>query len=195
MAMDSGLLLRVVLPAVLAIEEEWYRVEALVGLAPHLPKPLLQEALEAVKAIEKPEYQGEVLLELFSRLAELGEGEKALALAQEVEPEQVQDMALMGLVSHLTELQLREILANIQAMEDAGKRAKILAKLAPRLTEFPGNTLFSLWGELVEHLAHHTREEVLNDLCALIPVINALEGEKAIIEFFRAIQDVGRWWP
>jgi len=33
------------------------------------------------------------------------------------------------------------------------------------------------------------------DLPALAPVIAALGGVEAVVETFRAIQDVGRWWP
>jgi hypothetical protein len=33
------------------------------------------------------------------------------------------------------------------------------------------------------------------DLIALVPVLAALGGAEAVAEAFRAIQDVGRWWP
>jgi hypothetical protein len=39
------------------------------------------------------------------------------------------------------------------------------------------------------------REDVLSDLEALVPVIEALGGREAIEETARAILDVGRWWP
>ena len=39
------------------------------------------------------------------------------------------------------------------------------------------------------------RKELLANLCALAPVIAALGGPEALAETFRAIQDVGRWWP
>ena len=53
------------------------------------------------------------------------------------------------------------------------------------LADVPGMTL----------LARRTRKDLLSDLDALVPAIARLGGEKAIAETFRAIQDVGRWWP
>ena len=42
-------------------------------------------------------------------------------------------------------------------------------------------------------LAH--ARDLLMDLSALVPVLAALGGAEAVAETFRAIQDVGRWWP
>jgi len=44
-------------------------------------------------------------------------------------------------------------------------------------------------------LARRLRRDLLADLRAPEPVIATLGGAGAVAETFRAIQDVGRWWP
>ncbi len=74
-------------------------------------------------------------------------------------------------------------------------RSEVLAALAPRLAELPPATLSPLWSRTIRLSATRTREGLLGDLCALVPVLAALGGAEATAETFRAIQDVGRWWP
>jgi hypothetical protein len=55
--------------------------------------------------------------------------------------------------------------------------------------------VYPLWQETLPILAARTRKDLLADLRALSPIITALGGAEVIVETFRAIQDVGRWWP
>ena len=48
---------------------------------------------------------------------------------------------------------------------------------------------------LERHWGQTQLGELMADLRALAPVISALGGSEAVGETFRAIQDVGRWWP
>jgi len=77
--------------------------------------------------------------------------------------------------------------------EDA--RAEVLTKLASCLVEFPRPILYSLWCGTPAILARRARRDLLADLRALGPVIATLGGAEAVAGTFRAIQDVGRWWP
>jgi hypothetical protein len=74
-------------------------------------------------------------------------------------------------------------------------RVDVLGELTLYLTQLPRDTLYSLWGDMLHTLSSETRPNFLADLRALGPVIFALGDEKALTETFRAIQDVGRWWP
>ena len=74
-------------------------------------------------------------------------------------------------------------------------RADALAALAPHLAQMDPQELYPLWRETLPVLAARPRKELLANLKALVPVIHALGGREAIAETFRAIQDVGRWWP
>ena len=78
---------------------------------------------------------------------------------------------------------------------DTWARSRVLRRLAPRLSALPVPTLDRLWRETLHVLASRTRPDLLADLRTLELVIAALGGSEAAAETFRAIQDVGRWWP
>ncbi|MGB9800252.1 MAG: hypothetical protein ACPLUL_09185, partial [Thermanaerothrix sp.] len=90
---------------------------------------------------------------------------------------------------------LPEALAAAREIQDAYRRAKVLSALAAHRALLSHPVLYPLWAETLPILASRTRTDLLSDLPALIPLIHALGGEQAIVETFRAIQDVGRWWP
>ena len=52
-----------------------------------------------------------------------------------------------------------------------------------------------LWPETLRALARHRRAELLDDLNALLPLIEHLGGAEAVQETFLAMRDVARWWP
>jgi hypothetical protein len=90
---------------------------------------------------------------------------------------------------------LGEALEAARAIGDERSRSEALAALAPRLAELPSATLYPLWSKTIRLSATRTREGLLGDLCPLVPVLAALGGTEEVVETFRAIQDVGRWWP
>ena len=51
-----------------------------------------------------------------------------------------------------------------------------------------------LWRQTLRALARHRRPELLNDMTALAPLLAQVGGISALIETFRAIRDVARWW-
>jgi hypothetical protein len=89
------------------------------------------------------------------------------------------------------------LLTNIENL-DRDKCAKVLARLVSNLDIWKTNNLKSLllaWQTTLHRLAQRTRQNLLGDISALTPFIHALGGDKAIVETFHAIQDVGEWWP
>ena len=101
--------------------------------------------------------------------------------------------SLERLIPNLPEQFLSDALTLIGSAEVL--RIELLAQLEPRLTGLAPEALYSGWREFLQVLAAHSREDVLRGLGVLIPVIHSLGGSEAIIVTFRAIQDVGRWWP
>jgi len=53
----------------------------------------------------------------------------------------------------------------------------------------------SLWPETLHTLVQRSRDELLEDLAALVPLIEHLGGQSAIEDFFYALRDVTTWWP
>ncbi|HUX77182.1 MAG TPA: hypothetical protein VMY40_11135 [Anaerolineae bacterium] len=192
------------LAAARKIQRGEVRVEVLVGVALHLPEPLREQVLEeALAAAREIEYEGNCAKALRSLAPHLSAEllEKALAAAREIEHEGGRADALSGLAPHLSAELLGQALTAAREIGDAQKRAQVLYDLAPNLTELSGSALMHLWLEdwdgasLLHALAHRPRPHLLADLVALAPVIAAMGGEEALGEAFRAIQDVGHWWP
>lgn len=113
------------------------RVRALVALAPHFPakeqKQILNQALVISKGITDEEGQAGALKGLAERLAALGRFKEALSTARLIRDDFELGLSLAGIAPYLPETMLREILADIQQMEDETVRAQALAGLLPRL--------------------------------------------------------------
>ena len=118
-----------------------------------------------------------------------------MAYARQIQEPEPRTKALAALAPHLTAPLLGEALEAARAIGDERSRSEALAALAPRLAELPSATLYPLWSKTIRLSATRTREGLLGDLCALVPVLAALGGTEEVVETFRAIQDVGRWWP
>jgi hypothetical protein len=72
---------------------------------------------------------------------------------------------------------------------------RAVGKLVPYLVTLSPEGLLLVWRETLHTLATRTRQDLLEGLGAMAPVIFALGGADAVDETFRAIADVGRWWP
>src|SRR5208337_5582291 len=103
---------------------------------------------------------------------ELGHPAEALAVARASGGYQSQ--ALAALAPRLTAPWLGEALEAAWANKFDESRA--LAALALRLAELPPATLPPLWSKTIRLSATRTREGLLGDLCALVPVLAALGG-------------------
>jgi len=88
------------LEAARAIEDETYRADALVGLAPYLPQTLFSEALKAARAIGDQHRRVYALVGLALHLPEVLP--EALEAARAIEDETYRASALQGLIERLT---------------------------------------------------------------------------------------------
>jgi hypothetical protein len=210
-------LLQQALDAALAIGNERDRAKALAGLAPHLPETLLQEALAAARAIEDTDDRAKALAALAPNLPEpLQEAawQEALVAAQELLswtkaktlaemvpqiPEPLKEKVLFEALVAARDIQSNDVRgwgwAEPPFVNWLDMRGELLAVLAHYLVELHSNSLHSLWCETLHILSHRNRKDLLSDIRALQPVIARLGGPEAITETFRAVQDVGRWWP
>jgi len=194
-------LLREALTIAQEIRDADDRVRALTALAHYLPKPLLEEALVAAQGIRKEWTRSRALARLVPRLAELGYPQEALAAAREIEDGHWRARALEGLASHLADPRRRRALVTARELPEqdlfGSPRIESLSALAPRLAEWTrrDEIAYAVLGETLHSLAQRTRKDLLDDLRDLPPRIAALGGVEAVAETFRAVQDVGRWWP
>lgn len=175
--------------------DEKKQVRVLKALAPCLPEALLAEALAMTGKIKDEWQRARVLGKLAPRLPEALLA-KVFTMAEKIGNEWCQAEVLDKLASRrLPEALLAEALVMTGKIGDEGQRARILLKLVPHLLRLPAMRLHLFWSKTLPVLANRTRSDLLNDIGVLTPVIIALGGEKAIVETFHAIRDVGRWWP
>jgi hypothetical protein len=157
------------LAAVCAIQDEGTRAKRLVACAPTLSDALKVEALAVARAFQTQEYRARVLSAL------------APTLPNELRIEAINEAVhlIYGLIDHertrRPELYRKTVFARGKERFDGFQR--------------------QLWPETLHALAQHTRRELLDDLTALLPLIEHLGGQAAIEGFFYALRDVTTWWP
>jgi aminopeptidase N len=179
------------------------RAEGLAAVAPHLPEPqrgeALARALEAARASGEEYNRSRALAALAAHLPGPQRGEALAQAARAIGQEDSRSRALAALAAHLPEPQRGEALAqdleDERAIRDEDSRSPALAALAPHLATRPAPFLYPLWSKTLPVLASRTRRELLADLSDLLPGILRLGGLQAATEVFRAIQDLGQWWP
>jgi hypothetical protein len=169
------------------IKGEDSRVQALTKLAPYLPESLLPEALKV--ALKVAESIKDKYLQA-QALNELGRVQQAV----ENRPRHRQKPAPQ-LPERRDEAVAEAIMTVAKTIKDEEWQAQILSGLPSHSARLPAATLYPLWCKILPALANHNRENLLDDIHSLAPVIVVLGGEKAIVETFHAIRDVGRWWP
>ena len=88
-----------------------------------------------------------------------------------------------------------EVLSAARRIETGSMRASTLRAIANDIADYCERNGSQLWVETLKRLCARSREDLLQDLGALSPVIARLGGANAVIEVAHAIDDVGRWWP
>lgn len=108
-------------------------------------------------------------------------------------PDQLKVLA--KLAPYLSDQQLQNALLITQRSRYGIDRANQLALLTPRLTELFPATLYSLWRHRLHFSAQYSREELVEELSALAPIVSKLGGSKALVETCHTILEMGQWWP
>ena len=167
-----------ILDTIWHIKCEWPRVLVLMSLAPYLPEELLKVSLEIARNHEDEDIRAVILTDLSSLL-----------------PKELQLKVLKEALRSALYVEEKRSERIEEAVGCSRPLLSPLTHLASRLVNFPPDHLYPLWAETLPILARRTRPELLIDLGDLAPVIHALGGQEAVGETFRAIRDVGRWWP
>jgi hypothetical protein len=86
-----------------------------------------------------------------------------------------------------------EALAAARAIADAKARADALAALVPHLPTIPHH--HQLWWDTLPILTSRSRPDLLFDLAALTPWLEALATPDDLAAIAQSIIDVSRCWP
>lgn len=190
------------------IKNESSFVKILLSIIDHLPKEKQQdvrdEALSAAFHIADTSTRIETLCNLASHL---GKSEQyvaineALNIACNIDDEWNRVFALKNVAIHLPtethDLQL-EVLENVYRIVHQPGSVDILKYLVPHwqsLCQYNGSNEET---EVIRALYAFTttkRQNLLNAIEALLPIIFRVGGEKAVSETAQAILDITHWWP
>lgn len=108
---------------------------------------------------------------------------------------------LLGLLPTLGIPELTRALEEIVQWERGGLRAEMLREVAHRAATLPRETLAGLFASqaqrpgLLRLLAEQPRQELLEDLVLLAPVLLARNEQGLVLMTADAIDEVCRWWP
>ena len=196
---------REALAAARGITDEGARAWALSGLAEHLPEALkaeaVREALAAARGITDEGARARVLSGLAEHLPEALKAE-ALAAARGITAEYARARALSGVAPHLPEELRGEAMREVFLAMARGCRQVTYRGGSP-YTEIVSvwQTLGlweigrEVWPATLHGIACNRRDQLLQNMGALAPLVVHLGGTDAIVKTFRAICDVSRWWP
>lgn len=184
------------------MQKRKWRTYILPRLASHVPElvsaetlvKVFAEALSAVRRTENDHRQAKDLQALFPWLPEQLLVE-ALVSTREIESERWRAETLSKLIPYLPDALLPEALAAASEIENVYDRSGVLVTISPRLVDLPAYNLGWLSRETAHALSVRTRRALLEDLPLVVPILVAAGGAEAVWDLFKAIQDVGRWWP
>ena len=90
---------------------------------------------------------------------------------------------------------VREAFETVLDVSEAYVRSEAFDRLAPLLTGMIRSQLYTLWQPVLRTLSTRTRQDLLGDLRALLPVLERLGGTPALVQTFQAVREVGQRWP
>jgi hypothetical protein len=155
------------------------------------------KAVETLAALPQEKQRAEQLVDLIPRVAVTQRDALVADLVAYAAPIE-DDKARRGLLEAAVDGLLRTgdpVSATLLAgkVEEPAARAGFLTRIAPALASLPATDLESAWVNALRASARRSRTDVLTDIHALQPVMDALQpgsGEPLA----RAVQKVTRWW-
>ncbi len=182
----------------------WEKGEVLTELIPGLPAPQKEDAIKEVMTIieniDDTNADGRFDKSHFlARITPyLEKSDEALLLAKTIEVDFHKASAFIGIVSHLSPPNkidiLKETLFLIGNIYDMDTRKELLADIVQLLRIEPPTFIYPLWTETLRLISRRSRENLLTDLAALIPIIFCLGGQVALEQMVYATLDVYKWW-
>lgn len=123
------------LTVVKAIKNPQGKIAFFADLIPCLSENWLQEALLLAECIPKKKERSKILIEIAVRWAKLSKPDNAFAIVEPIEDGKLLSNILERLVPYLSEPCLESVQKETRWIEKEGDRAKVLGKMACRLSE------------------------------------------------------------
>ncbi len=181
------------------MEDTTKQTKALIELLPHLSgmlrRVIIEQVLINVRFIENKRQSEEILILLINWLVKSNYMLKELKAVHNIK----QLISPSGLASDLPEVNwsplLLDGLRNARIITDSIKRRKVFSGLALFLKDLPLAILYLLWSEMLYTMKEYTRQDLIFDMYALLPIIASLGEREVSSQIDQAILDVRRWWP
>ncbi|MBD2255516.1 NB-ARC domain-containing protein [Nostoc parmelioides] len=180
------------LVAARVIDNEYHRTHVLITLSNKLPE-VMPEAVAAARKLSSDFLRASALSILADKLPELLP--EALAVTKAIKSDKDRLRLLKDLAEKIPPELLGEALATARAIQAEWSRFETLSTFAPYLSQIPASQLLPIWSDTLHQCSVRTRNDLLQDIEALAPVIFALGGQTAVAEVVSAILDIARWWP
>ncbi|MEJ2266213.1 MAG: hypothetical protein P8X95_22430, partial [Anaerolineales bacterium] len=191
------------LPAAAGIRDDWWRFQALLSLAPYVPRELSSQAQDAASKLGSQEDRVLVQAALAANHTSI-QFEAVLAATRDLPAGEMKFLSLAFLAHRRTgereqiQLMLEALAALLEGGMDFSLKASTHGALREISSILPDNARQELTSFLKTGLRQFTgnsREELLEAIGVLEPVIYSLGGGAAVEETFQALRDVGQWWP
>ncbi len=191
------------------ISNQENRVQTLLILAEKFnDDSLYQEALELARQIIIKENRVQTLLILAEKFNDDSLYKEALEIVRQIKDDPNCTQALSVLLGNLSKYFYKEdsnstipdnlynqaLNAVCQIKHDYSCAITLSSFAYHILSKRPIHNIFDVWKEITKLLFKLQRQELLNIMERLAPVIFNLGGKEAFIELANAIQDVSRWW-
>ncbi len=178
-----------------------FRAKLLVDLAPYMPKSLLRDMIEDIQSLDREEWRAMALIGVAPYLPHVLEGDmvkEPLAAARTIWDVKERIEKMIHMLPFLPESErlnvLTECITAARGIAHAMDRSESLEKLVPHVLPLPRETIYRFWCDTLHIAATRTREDILLDLQALIPVLRALGGKTLIGNVAQSLIEVGYWF-
>jgi hypothetical protein len=191
------------LAAAAGIQDDWWRFQALLSLAPYVPRELSSQAQDAASKLGSQEDRVLVQAALAANHTSI-QFEAVLAATRDLPAGEMKFLALAFLahrgMGEREQIQL--MLEALAALLEGGTDFSLITSTHAALREISSSLSNNARQELTSFLktglrqfTESSREELLEAIGVLEPVICSLGGGAAVEETFQALRDVGQWWP
>lgn len=180
--------------------KEWSKqISALCAVAPYLSEALrariLKQALETYQTTKKSFGDEDAEAALLDLTPHLPETLYKWALEAQMMQNRIYDLESARILSALAPYLPEAVYQAALSVKDEEARIRVLSKLAGFLITFPIDVLYAQWEATLTVVRRLRRSDALPLIADLIPAVEVLGGESALLETFRSVEEVCRWWP
>ena len=170
----------------------YFATDLLIALVPQITEKHLPEAIDAAREIKSAQYRSEALISLAPYDPKLIS--EAIDAARETKNAQYRSEALSALAPYNPKL-ISEAIDAALKIKAAQNRTKALSALVPQMIKLVTIEQLTLhWRDILHSYELNKRQDVLEVMAALTPVIVKLGGQDAVSEIVQVTQQVCHWW-